>query len=149
MTRAMTSPIIGQSVQCPPNQRCTAEYQRSVVGRKMNPRIGQRIESNIRSNQCVKNQSSATTNRGVASASSESRHGIGQDSSSAERFGLDASTIPFRGSAAGSSLRLLILRTGVSPALFVRETITSQTSQMTSGGPATRRTSEKSEIEPV
>ena len=44
---AITRPTIGQSVHSPPNQRWTAEYQSSVVGRKMKPTIGQRIESNM------------------------------------------------------------------------------------------------------
>ena len=51
---AMTSPTIGHSVHCPPNQCWTAVNQRKLVGRKTKPRIGQRGVSNIPLNQVVK-----------------------------------------------------------------------------------------------
>src|SRR5688572_29154070 len=73
---AITSPVTGQNVHRPPNQLWTAEYHRSVVGRKTNPRIGQSALSKTPLNHVVKNQSSAATSRGAARARSESRHGI-------------------------------------------------------------------------
>src|SRR5438105_14623081 len=73
-----TSPTTGQNVQWPPNQLWTAEYQRSVVGRKTKPMIGQRMLSKTPRNQWVKNQRTATTNRGAARASRVMIQGIGQ-----------------------------------------------------------------------
>src|SRR5438876_552522 len=92
---ARTRPTTGQKVQWPPNQLWTAEYHSSVVGRKTKPMIGQRIESKTPRNQWVKNQRTATTNRGAASASRVMIQGIGQ-------------ILPW-------------FFTAISPALFVRE----------------------------
>src|SRR4029078_8484183 len=81
MRRASTRPTTGQNVQWPPNQLWTAEYHSSVVGRKTKPSMGQRRLSKTPRNQGVKNQSTATTSRGAASARSVMMHGIDQDSS--------------------------------------------------------------------
>src|SRR5438132_7191860 len=75
---ARTRPTTGQKVQWPPNQLWTAEYQSSVVGRKTKPMIGQRMLSKTPRNQWVKNQRTATTNRGAARASRVMIQGIGQ-----------------------------------------------------------------------
>src|SRR5688500_20343791 len=72
----MTNPTTGQKVHRPPNQLCTAEYQRSVVGRKTNPRIGQSRLSKTPLNHVVKNQRTAATSRGAARARRDSRQGI-------------------------------------------------------------------------
>ena len=40
ITSATTRPTTGHKVHWPPKKRCTQEYQRNVVGRKMKPRIG-------------------------------------------------------------------------------------------------------------
>ena len=55
---------MGHVDQTPPNQFWTAEYQRSVVGRKMKPRIGQSTVLNMPWNHCVKNHRNAMTTRG-------------------------------------------------------------------------------------
>src|ERR1044071_4755888 len=75
---ARTSPTIGQRVHWPWNQCCTAVYQSSVVGRKMKPRMGQRVDGNTPSNHRLKNQSNATRSRGVASARIARRQGMDQ-----------------------------------------------------------------------
>src|SRR5450756_1037501 len=120
--RAITSPAIGQKLQCPPNQLCTAEYQRRVVGRKTKPMIGHRRLSKTPRYQWVKNQSSATTSRGVARAIRVMMKGIGQDSSRARRcdVDVDVSMIPILGAAARSSLRAFSPFRAIRPALFVR-----------------------------
>src|ERR1700732_4550209 len=99
---AITSPTTGQNVQCPPNQLCTAEYQSRVVGRKTKPITGHSRLSKTPRNQWVKNQRSATTNRGAARAIKVMRQGIGQDSSRARRVDVEveASMNPILGSAA-------------------------------------------------
>src|ERR1700735_2692464 len=61
MPSATTRPTTGQSVQWPPNQFCTAAYQRSVVGRNTKPRTGQRMVAEMPRNQLVANQSTSTT----------------------------------------------------------------------------------------
>src|SRR5450830_1202584 len=130
--RAITSPAIGQKLQCPPNQLCTAEYQRRVVGRKTKPMTGHRRLSKTPRYQWVKNQSSATTSRGVARAIRVMMQGIGQDSSRARRFEVEdaeVSMIPILGFAASSSLRACSFFTDILPALFVRGEPASQTSQ--------------------
>ena len=73
-------PTTGQRVHCPPNQCCTAEYQRSVVGKKKKPRTGHSTELNMPWNQVVKNQRSTMTRRGVMSAKTARRHGMGPTS---------------------------------------------------------------------
>ena len=55
---------MGHKDHTPPNQCWTAVYQSNVVGKKMNPKIGQRIVLNIPWNQLVKNQSTAMATRG-------------------------------------------------------------------------------------
>jgi hypothetical protein len=61
---ATTRPTIGHNDQTPPNQCWTAEYQSSVVGKKMKPRIGHSTVLNMPWNQLVKNQRIAMTMRG-------------------------------------------------------------------------------------
>jgi hypothetical protein len=75
MRSAITSPTTGQVPHTPPYKFCTAEYHSNVVGRKMNPISGQSRSTNIPLNQVVKNQSIATTSRGVISASSTMKQG--------------------------------------------------------------------------
>src|SRR5690606_12612311 len=72
----ITIPMIGHSDHAPANQCCTAVYQKSVVGRKMKPRIGQSRESKMPANQSVKNQSPTRTRRGTASARMTIRQGM-------------------------------------------------------------------------
>src|SRR3954451_14508235 len=75
IANAMTSPTTGQSVHCPPNQCCTTEYQSSVVGRKMKPRINQSAFAKRPLNQFVKNQSRKIVSRGAISAMSARKQG--------------------------------------------------------------------------
>src|SRR5437868_6851713 len=68
--------------------------------------IGQRMLSKTPRNQWVKNQSTATTSRGVARARSVMMHGIDQGSSRARRIEvwLNGSVMPGGGSDSVSSL---------------------------------------------
>jgi hypothetical protein len=59
------------------NQCCTAVYHSSVAGTKRKPAKSQRRDENIPSNQRVEAQRSATTSRGVTSARTTRKQGIG------------------------------------------------------------------------
>src|SRR4029077_6544279 len=72
----MTRPTIGQRVHWPPNQCCTTEYQSSVVGRKMKPRMSQSGRLTTPVSHVVKNHSRKSTRRGARSASSAKRQGM-------------------------------------------------------------------------
>src|SRR5690242_13956303 len=146
---ASTSPTIGQNVQCPPNQLCTAEYQSSVVGRKMNPTIGHRMLSNTQRNQCVKNHINATTSRGAARASRVIIHGIGQAPSRDLRFEVETELPNDSGSPAWTRATFDSSLRRVSPALIVRADASSRAAHITSGGSAMRRASAVREMEPV
>ena len=52
----MTAPIIGTTLHSPPYQCWTIEYHRVVSGRKIKPKIGQRMFGNTPVNQLVKSQ---------------------------------------------------------------------------------------------
>src|ERR1700747_16723 len=73
---ATTRPMTGQSVQAPPNQWCTAEYQSSVVGRKTKPTMGHSSDAKRPSNQWPYSQRMATASRGVRSAREKRRQGM-------------------------------------------------------------------------
>ena len=74
---ATMSPTIGHKDHTPPNQCWTAEYQSSVVGRKMNPRIGQSTVLNMPWNQPVKNHRKAITTRGkIRAMKAIKQHGM-------------------------------------------------------------------------
>ena len=91
----MTRPTTGQSVHTPPNHCCTAVYQSSVVGRKMNPRTGHSSEGKRPSNQWVKYQSKMMASRGVKSA--RTRRTQGMVEATLLGFGLSVTPTPQSG----------------------------------------------------
>jgi PadR family transcriptional regulator PadR len=75
--RAITTPTMGQNeFHCPFHQWCTAEYHRSVVGRKKNPSTGQSADAKIPLNQFEKNQINTMAPRGAISANNAMKQGI-------------------------------------------------------------------------
>src|SRR5437899_3069922 len=76
ISTAITSPAIGITSQCPPNECWTTEYQSVVSGRNIKPRIGQRTDGKTPSNQFVNNHSTTMVNRGSNNAISAINNGI-------------------------------------------------------------------------